>query len=188
MPVPTTFGRLALVLALAAGPAACSAPPQKERDQAEGAIAAALAAEAAQYAPDDLRSARTSLKAYDVAVSDGDYRAALSHAISARDSAYSAAKAASDRKAAARSEAVRLIVDLKGLVMTAKSRLSGTPPALPPQTAARVRGHVKRAQLLLQEAGSRLQKQDFVGVTALLNLPVQALREDLTPAAARRVK
>jgi hypothetical protein len=189
MPRFLRSSRLALfVVGWAAGVtlAACSAPPQKERDQAEGAVAAAKAAEAAEYAPDDLNSALESLKSYETAVAQGDYRAALNHAINARDSAYTAAKVAGDRKAAARAEAERAIVDLEGLVMVAKARLSGTPPPLPAQAAARVRAAVKRAPALLQEARTRLAKQDFKGVVPLLEPHIQALRKDLTPPGGRR--
>lgn len=178
--------RLALAATLALVLIACSAPPQKERDQADVAIAAAKAAEAAEYDAKDLQSALASIKAYDEAVAKGDYRAALGHAISARDSASSAAKLAADRKAAARSEAERLIVDLEGLLMVAKSRLGGTPPPLGAQAAGRVRAGVKTAPRLLQEARSLLAKQDFKGVKALLDAPVQALRKDLAPPAGRR--
>jgi hypothetical protein len=191
MPRFLRSGRFALiVLGWAAGVtlAACSAPPQKERDQAEGAVAAAKAAEAREYAPDELDSALESLESYETAVAQGDYRAALNHAINARDSAYTAAKVAGDRKAAARAEAERAIVDFEGLVMVAKSRLSGTPPPLSPQAAARVRAVVKRAPGLLQEARSRLAKQDFRNVLPLLDPQIQALRKDLTPPGGRRGK
>ena len=178
--------RLALAATLAFVVSACSAPPQKEREQADDAIAAAKAAEAAEYAPDDLQKATASRKAYDAAVAQGDYRAALGHAISARDSASTAAKLAGDRKAAARSDAERLIVDLEGLLMVAKSRLGGTPPPLSAQAATRVRTAVRTAPKLLQEARSLLAKQDFKGVKSLLEAPAQSLRKDLTPPAGRR--
>ena len=165
---------------------ACSAPPQKERDQAEGALTAARTAEAATYAAAELEAAVNSLKAYDTAVAQGDYRLALNHAIGARDSAYAAAKLAGDRKAAARGEAERLIVDLEGLVLMARSRLAGTPPPLAAPATSRTRAALKRAPGLLQEARSLLQKQDFNGVGTLLRPVVQGLRKDLTPAGPGR--
>ncbi len=177
--------RVLLCLA-ATGAAGCSAPPEKERNQAEGAIAAARVAEAADYAPAELEAAVAAIKAYDQAVAAGDYRLALNEALSARDTAYQAAKLAGDRKAAARGEAERLIVDLEGLLIVARSRLAGTPPTLSPQAAARTRVAVKRAPGLLQEARARLDRQDFRGVTKLLQGPVQALRKDLAPGSAGR--
>jgi len=162
--------------------AACSNPPQKEREQAESAIAAARAAEAADYAATEFNSAVSSLGEYEKAVSSGDYRLALSHAISARDSAYTAAKLAAERKTAARNEAERLIVDFAGLILVAKSRVS----SLPPSAQGRTRASLKAAPKLLQEAGSLLEKQDFKGVVAKLQSQVQTLRKDLTPPAGRR--
>ncbi len=165
---------------------ACSAPPQKERDQAEGALTAARAADAASYASTELQAAVVALKAYDAAVAQGDYRLALNHAIGARDSAYAAAKLAGDRKAAARSEAERLIVDFEGLVLMARSRLAGTQPPLAAAAVSRTRATVRRAPGLLQEARSLLAKEDFTGVGTLLRPVVQSLRKDVTPAGRRK--
>ena len=182
-PLPTL-----LVTLCAAWLAGCSAPPQKERDQADSAIAAAKAADAAEYAQSELQAAVASLVEYDRAVSNGDYRAALSHALSARDAAYHASRVAGERKAAARAEADRLIVDFDGQVMVAKSRLGGSPPPLSPAAASRTRATVNKHPKLLQEARSRLEKQDFKGVVALLESVVQTLRKDLAPAGGRRGK
>ena len=183
----TRFAPGALVIALGAILSACSAPPQKERDQAEAAIAAARAADAPAYALRELEAALTALKAYDTAVAQGDYRLALSQAIGARDNAYDAAKLAAERKAAARHEAERLLVDLEGLVIVARSRLASG-PALAPQAAVRTRATVRQASSLLQEARSRIEKQDFKGVVTLLQPAVQALKKDVGPAAGRRGK
>lgn len=168
--------------------AACSAPPQKERDQADGAITAAKAADAAVYAQTDLQSAVASLVEYDRAVAQGDYRLALSHAISARDAAYTAARVASERKAAARSEAERLIVDFQGQVMVARSRLAGSPPPLSPAVAKRTRATVNAFPKRLQEARSLLEKQDYKGVVALLQATVQTMQKDLAVPGGRRGK
>lgn len=177
-----------LLTLCAAWLAGCSAPPQKERDQAESAVAAAKAADGAEYAPDDLQKAVASLAEYDRAVAQGDYRLALSQAISARDSAYHAAKVAGERKAAARSEAERLMVDFEGLVMVGRSRLAGSPPALSPPVAKRTRATVNTFPKRLQEARSLLEKQDYRGVVALLQAPVQTLRKDLAVPGGRRGK
>ncbi len=186
MPRRRASGALTLLVLGAALLPACSAPPQKERDQAEAALTAARTAEAATYASTELEAAISALKAYDAAVVQGDYRLALNHAIGARDSAYAAAKLAADRKAAARSEAERLIVDLEGLVLMARSRLAGTAPPLSAPAVSRTRGAVRRAPALLQEARSLLTKQDFTGVGTLLRSVVQSLRKDVTPGARRK--
>lgn len=182
-PLPTL-----LVTLCAAWLAGCSAPPQKERDQADSAIAAAKAADAAEYAPSELQAAVASLVEYDRAVSNGDYRAALSHALSARDAAYHASRVAGERKAAARAEADRLIVEFGGLLLVAKSRLTTSPP-LSPAAQTRTRAALKNGQKHLQEARSRLDKQDYKGVVAFLTPMVLPLRKDLaSPPGGRRGK
>jgi hypothetical protein len=182
------FHLLILVVTVCAGVlSGCSSPPQKERDQADSAIAAAKAADAAQYAPEDLKKAETSLAEYNSAVSQGDYRLALSHAISARDFAYTAAKVAGERKAAARGEAERLIVDFEGLIMVARTRVGGA-PALPPPVLTRTKTTLRTADKRLQEARSLLDKQDFKGVVTLLQSTVQTMKKDLAPAGGRRNK
>ena len=160
----------------------CSAPPQKERDQAESAVAAAKAADAAEYAPADLQKALTALAEYDRAVAQGDYRLALSQAISARDQAYTAARVAGEAKTAARNDAEGLIVDLEGLLLMAKSRVN----TLPPAANARTRSALRTGPKALQEARSRFDKQDYKGVKALLTPIVGPLRKDLPPPSTGR--
>ena len=160
----------------------CSAPPQKERDQAESAVAAAEAAGAAEYALGDLQKARAALVEYDRAVALGDYRLALSQAISARDQAYTAAKVAAEAKTAVRNDAEGLIVELGGLLLVAKTRVN----TLPPAAAARTRNALKTAPKALQEARSRLEKQDYKGVVGLLTPIVGPLRKDLPSSSTGR--
>src|SRR5687768_385924 len=85
--------------------AACSAPPQKEIDLAQGAIDAARAAGAEQFAPSEFNQATSALQQAQDAVGQRDYRLALTLALDAHDRAQTAAKAAADGKARARSEA-----------------------------------------------------------------------------------
>lgn len=180
------FAPVILILSIAAG--ACSSPPQKEHEQAENAITAARAADAETYALDDLQKALASLKLYDAAVAQGDYRLALNHALTARDLAYRAAKQATERRQAAKAEADRAIIELQGLVMLAKSRLAANPMTLPPAAAERTRKALIRTPALLQEAGSRVQKGDFKGAIELTQKVTPTLRKDLTPTAGRKGK
>jgi len=85
--------------------AACSAPPQKEIDLAQGALDAAGAAGAEQYAPQEYAAARSSLQQAHEAVAQRDYRLALTRALDAHDRAQDAAKGAANGKARARGEA-----------------------------------------------------------------------------------
>jgi hypothetical protein len=178
---------LCLVAVAAAATLACSEPPTKEFHQAEGAIAAARAADAATYAPDELKAAEAALARYDAAVADHDYRQALSLAIEARDGAYDAAKRAGNEKAAARGEAERLLGELGTLVRTAQARVAG-PPRPSAATAARLRATVRSAQKVLQEARSQVDAQQFQPATTALTAEIQRARDvlDLPAAGARR--
>ena len=85
--------------------AACSEPPQKEIDRAQGAIEAARAAGADQYARDNFNAAVTAMQQTHDAVQQRDYRLALSRAVDANERALEAAREAANGKAVARSEA-----------------------------------------------------------------------------------
>jgi hypothetical protein len=157
----------------------CAEPPTKERHQADGAVAAAKAADAATYAPETLHAAEEALKNYDDAVARGDYRLALNYAIDARDRAYEAAKQASNDKAAARSQAERLATEFEVLLKRAETRLSAAGPRPSAQTAERLKAVTKSGPALLQEARSRLTKQDYRGTINLLTPPVETLRHEV---------
>ena len=174
--------RLAVAVVLAAT-LACSAPPDTELHQAEGAIAAAKAADAAAYAPDELASAEAAYQKYDAAVAQRDYRQALRLAIAARDTAYEAARQAGDSKAAARGQAERLIADVTALVQQAERQVASS--GLRPQSAAavRLRGAVASAAAPLQEARSQVERQDFRAVTKTLEPVAADLRRVLTDTA-----
>ncbi len=168
---------------------ACAEPPTKERHQADGALAAARAAEAATYAPAPFQAAEEALQHYDEAVARGDYRLALNYAIDARDRAFEAAKQASNGKAAARSQAERLATELEVLLKRAEARLAGSAGPRPSAPSAeRLRAVTKSGPGLLQEARTRLGKQDYRGTITLLTPPVETLRRELAspPAAPTR--
>jgi methionyl-tRNA synthetase len=174
----------ACVLAIAL---ACSEPPTKEHDQADGALAAARAAEAATYAPDELHAAEDALAKYDQAVADRDYRQALGHAVEARDSAYAAARRAGNEKAAARSKAERLDAELSTLMKTAAARLAGSlSPRITGPAADRLRTRMRSAPATLQEARSLMTKQNYLEAIQRLEPVVEGLQKDLAPPNAGR--
>jgi len=182
---------LPVFLLLAASPlAGCSEPPDKERQQAEGALEAARAAGADVYAPAEFQDAQASLKKYDDAVAQRDYRLALNDALEARNIAYEAVKHAGNKKSELRSQTDRLLQDLETLVITAGVRLSG-PASRPGAPAERLRGARDAGNRALQEARSRSEKQDYPGAIETLTPAVEALRRELPgsePAPPRRKK
>ena len=157
----------ALVLAALAG---CAAPPQKEMDQAEGAIATARAAGAAQYAAAEFAAAEAALQRSHDAAAQRDYRQSLNHALDARERAQTAAREAADKKAVARGLAERAITSAELALAMAQQRL-GAEVATPVPTSRRTAPHVAAFQALqagaasaneaLQEARSQLQEQRF---------------------------
>jgi hypothetical protein len=167
----------AVVVALAA--LACSAPPDKERHQAEGAISAARAADAALYAPDDLAAAERALSQYDAAVAQHDYRLALRLAVDARDDAFQAARKASDAKAAARSRAEALLGELERLQRAGTTRLRTGSGRLGGPAIDRLRGEVSQASTTLQEARSDVAAQKYMDAVSRLAPATERLREVL---------
>jgi hypothetical protein len=177
--------RLACAVVCAAALVACSEPPTKDRDQAQGAIAAARAAGAATYASDELRAAEASLIEYDTAVLQRDFRLALSAAIDAREGAYAAARRAADEKANARGQAEQLVAAVAARIAAGEQRLSGTGGArLTAAAASRLRAAVKAATGAVQKARALVTAQDYRGVVTLLTPVEQALGRELAPAAA----
>ena len=172
---------------LAAGTAliatvACSAPPEKERHQAEGAIAAAREAGAALYARTDLETAENALQKYDAAVAQRDYRQALSLAVEARDTAYQAAKRAADGKSAARAEADRLLLDAEQTLQDARAHLRS------PGASPRLRALATAVETAMQDARSAAGSQDYHGAVSALKSELEALRTELDSTAPRRSK
>lgn len=168
---------------------ACSAPPDKERHQAEGAIAAARAADAGRYAPVALRMAETSLAGYDAAVAQRDYREALRLALEARDTAFQAARDASDEKAAARSRAEQLLADGARLLAAYEARpVARVPVRATPGAEVQAAPWIDSARAILQEARSKVSQADYrEAATALEPLVERLLAESggaASPAAA----
>ena len=100
--------RLALITAILLS-ASCAEPPNKEMNQAQGAIDAARAAGAEKFAAAELTAAQDALKRSEEAVIARDYRLALSHALDSRERAQNAAKMAVDGRADLRGQAERAV-------------------------------------------------------------------------------
>jgi FAD/FMN-containing dehydrogenase len=181
--------RLACGLVLAIFLSACSAPPDKERQQAQGALEAARAAGAETYAATELDAAQAALRRYDEAVALRDYRQALNSALEARGMAYEAARQAADRKAELRSQSERLADDLDALVTTAGARLTGR-GRVTGAAATRLQRARDAAEAALQEARTRVAQQDYPGAIERLTPAIDGLLKELpattAPGAGRK--
>lgn len=180
--------RLALITAILS--ASCAEPPNKEMNQAQGAIDAARAAGADKFAAAEFSAAQDALKKSEEAVAAGDYRQALSHALDSRERAQNAAKLAVDGRADARGHAERAIAEVATLLSRAHAQLKDADVArLNARTLQRPRSTVAATEAMLQEARAALKTEDYAAVTRALNnaaAQLQAALTELDAAASPR--
>jgi hypothetical protein len=151
---------LVIAFALAAAALACGGdPPDKEMQQAQGAIDAARAAGADQYAHDEFTAAQEALQHANEAVNDRDYRQALNYALDSRERAQNAAAMAADGKAAARVDADRAINAATVAVNELAQKLKTSDPSKRPASPSH-KG-LTDGERALQEARAAFSKADY---------------------------
>ena len=172
---------------------ACGAPPDREMQQAQGAIDAARAAGADQYAHEEFVAAQEALKRSEDAVLQRDYRLALNHALDSREHAQNAAKLAVDGKAAAKVEADRALSalttsldDIRARIKTAESL------RVPAKTLSELQPAIAETERQLQEARTAFDAADYAGAIAKASAAAGTLSaaerqvDAALPAQARR--
>jgi len=163
-------------------------PPEKEMQQAQGALDAARAAGADKYATEEFTAATLALNNARDAVTQRDYRLALNHALDSRERAQNAAKMAADGKASARTEADRAITAAQNEINAVKTKIDGAESSkVPARLLAQPRRIVDAAQNALQEARAAFEKGDYLDVPAKAKAATASLSEasaDLENAAA----
>jgi len=171
---------------------ACADPPDKEIQQAQGAIDTARAAGADQYAHDEFAAAEDALKRAHEAVAQRDYRLALNNALDARERAQSAAKEAADRKTTARVDAERELLDAMTALNDANTRLRAAEAARPPaKTLAAPKRVIVDSEAALQKARAMFDRGDYLAVIDVAKATTARLRgsaRDLDAAAAAPVR
>lgn len=173
---------------------ACAEPPSKEMNQAQGAIDAARAAGADRYASAELMAAVDALKRSEEAVSQRDYRLALSHAIDSRERAQHAAKTAGETRAKARGDAERHVAEVNTLLAQARQRLDDPASArLSPRELQNSRSAIDTAEKNMQEARAALSADDYPraikmteGLAARLRAVLRALDRSGPAGPTRR--
>lgn len=173
---------------------ACSEPPQKEIDRAQGAIDAARAAGAEQYAKEEFAEATSALQQAHDAVDQRDYRLALSRALDASQRAQEAAREAADGQAAARSEAEAAVHASATAVQQLETKLEALGGArLPDAVLAPARQALADGQRTVQEArtaigaGEYIKARDGVKETVTkISAQIRALDEAPPAKPARR--
>jgi trimeric autotransporter adhesin len=184
----------ALCLALAITIGCGGEPPEKEMQQAQGALDAARAAGADKYATDEFAAATLALANAKEAVAQRDYRLALNHALDSRERAQNSAKMAADGKAAARTEADRAITAAQTVLNTAAVKLKTAQAAkVAPRLLAGPQQQIETARSALQEARAAFDRGDYFDVpakasaaTASLPAVSEELDAAMSPPARRR--
>ncbi len=155
------FLSLAVVAAVAG--AACGDPPDKEMQQAQGAIDAARAAGADQYARDEFAAAEDALKRSHEAVDQRDYRQALNAALDARERAQSAAKESVNRKATARADATSALADADAALHDSRARLKAAEAARAPlRIVTNARNAIDNEESSVQKSRADFEKGDYL--------------------------
>ena len=157
------------VVAAACLISACADPPNKEIDQAQGAIDAARAAGGERYAATEYAAATTSLQNANDAVAQRDYRLALNHALESREHAQNAAREAADGKARTGAEVERTMAEIAGLLAQANTQIAAAQRArVPARLLREPAAEIEAVNAVVQEAGEAANADDYLGAQAML--------------------
>jgi hypothetical protein len=156
---------------------ACTSPPNKEMDQAQGAIDAARAAGAERYADKELAAANAALKNANDAVQQGDYRLALNHALDSREQAQNAARVAADTRVKLRGDVERSMAEVAALATQVRAWIDSPASARTPRTRRTAQQVTTQATGQLQKAGSAMQAEDYAGAQGLLAATKERLQK-----------
>ena len=130
---------------------------------AQGALDAARAAGAEQYAPQEYSAANSALQEAHGAVSQRDYRLALTRALDAHDRAQDAAKAAADGKARARGEAEAAIAAASAAITQIRTRIKAETARATRKDVAQAARAADTAEAAVQKARAAVKAQDYPG-------------------------
>jgi hypothetical protein len=154
---------ISLAVAAAVASAACVDPPDKEIQQAQGAIDAARAAGADQYARDEFTAAEDALKRAHDAVDQRDYRQALNNALDARERAQTAAKDTVDKKATARAEADKALAEAAAALAESRRKLKiAENSRVAPKSIASATRSLGEHERRVQEARAAFDRGDYL--------------------------
>ena len=174
-------GVCSIVIIVSMMAAACGEPPEKEMQQAQGAIDAARAVGADEYAHDEFVGAQDALTHAREAVDQRDYRLALNHALDSRERAQNAAKTAADRRGAARAAAERTIAEATAALADARLKLKAAEGAhIAPAKIAGARTTLADGDHALQEARAAFGRGEYTAANNATTAATPRLR-----AAAR---
>lgn len=147
---------------------ACGDPPNKEMDQAQGAIDAARAAGADRFATVEYEAATAALRDAHTFVEQRDYRQALNQALASREHAQNAAREAADARSRLRGEAEKAMADVTARVARVQAALTAPGARMPPARTREARKVLASATATLQEVGAAIERDDFTSTATTL--------------------
>jgi hypothetical protein len=172
--------RLVLLLCTAILAVACSEPPHKELDRAQGAIDAARAAGAEAYAPEDFLAATGALAEAYEAVNQRDYRLALSLAVDASERAQEAAREAAAARARLIGARERAIAEAAAALKELQTRIAAAESArVPARDLKAARSVAASAAEAVQEARTLMGQEDHEAAEQRLEGQIEAIREQI---------
>ena len=137
--------------------------------QAQGAIDAARAAGAEQYAPVEYQAAVEALKRSQEAVAQSDYRLALNHALDSRERAQNAARVAAETRAQVRGEVERTMAEVGTLMAQASVRLeTARRSRVPRRVLAQPTRALAAIETDVQKAGELMKAGDYLAARPVL--------------------
>lgn len=148
--------------------AGCAEPPTKEIDQAQAAVEVAVSAGAERFATEDLTAARTALVQARDAVTQRDYKLALSHAITGRERAQTATRNAAEARAALKRETQAALAEVLALQARAQRLIASAAPGAARVRARRARPLHDRLAVSVQEARAAVEAGDDVRASEAL--------------------
>ena len=166
--VSSAFSALAVV--------SCAQPPDREMQQAQGAIDAARAAGADQYASVEFAAAVDALKRSQEAAAARDYRLALNNALDSRERAQTAAKEATDAKATAHTEADRALTMAAAALEQARGAVKAADGVhAPARVVDPARTAIATLDRRVQEARAAFDKGDYRAAAKAASAATEAL-------------
>jgi hypothetical protein len=172
----------------------CGDPPNREINQAQGAIDAARAAGADQYATAEYTAAVEALKSAQDAVGQHDYRLALDRAIESRERAQTAARDGANGKAQVRGEVERMMTEVATLVAQANVRLDAarktrvSPRELrePTEAVAEINAEMQKAGEAIRAGDYLSPKKRLADLKDRIQRVIAAIDEAMTRQPGRR--
>jgi uncharacterized protein DUF4398 len=163
-------------------------------NQAQGAIDAAKAVGAEQFAAAEFTAAVDALRRSEQAAEQRDYRQALNYAIESRERAQSAAKLAATARARTHGDVEVLLAEATTLLAQARSRLRDAEATrLPRRTLQDTRAAIESAQRSVQNARTALNNADYAGaqkalggLSARIRKTIAAIDQAISDGSARR--